>query len=96
PHGSGPAGDDDARAANETVVTDWDPVSKQPIFKTAAARLSLVERGLGRSAPAPSVAASAPAHSAAPDATTGGRGPETGRVPGRPRNENEPRDGDAG
>ncbi|WP_409351338.1 molybdopterin oxidoreductase family protein [Streptomyces decoyicus] len=96
PQGSGPAADDGGRAANETLVTDWDPVSKQPIFKTAAARLSLVERGLGRSAPAPSVAASAPAPSAAPDTGTGGGGPETGRVPGRPRNENEPRDGDAG
>jgi anaerobic selenocysteine-containing dehydrogenase len=26
------------RAANELTVTDWDPVSKQPTFKTAAAR----------------------------------------------------------
>jgi anaerobic selenocysteine-containing dehydrogenase len=28
------------RAANELTITDWDPVSKQPIFKTAAARVS--------------------------------------------------------
>lgn len=27
------------RAANELTLTDWDPVSKQPIFKTAAASL---------------------------------------------------------
>ena len=27
------------RAANELTVTDWDPASKQPIFKTAAAAL---------------------------------------------------------
>src|SRR5690606_28963112 len=27
---------DDGRAANELTVTDWDPASKQPIFKTAA------------------------------------------------------------
>nr|WP_218008058.1 nitrate reductase [Herbidospora sakaeratensis] len=27
------------RAANELTVTDWDPVSKQPIFKTTAARV---------------------------------------------------------
>lgn len=26
------------RAGNELTITDWDPVSKQPIFKTAAAR----------------------------------------------------------
>ena len=29
------------RAANELTLTDWDPASKQPIFKTAAARVSL-------------------------------------------------------
>lgn len=95
PTGSGPAEDEGGWAANETIVTDWDPVSKQPVFKTAAARLSLVERGLGRSAPAPSTAASAPAHPAPPDATTGVRGPEPGRVPDRPRSEGDPRDGDA-
>jgi anaerobic selenocysteine-containing dehydrogenase len=27
------------RAANELTITDWDPCSKQPIFKTAAAHL---------------------------------------------------------
>jgi anaerobic selenocysteine-containing dehydrogenase len=27
------------RAANELTVTDWDPASKQPIFKTAAAQI---------------------------------------------------------
>ncbi|MCV7103367.1 molybdopterin oxidoreductase family protein, partial [Mycobacterium palustre] len=28
------------RAGNELTLTDWDPVSKQPIYKTAAARLA--------------------------------------------------------
>lgn len=42
-------------------MTDWDPVSKQPLFKTAAASLSLVERGGGAQSPAPTVGASAPA-----------------------------------
>jgi anaerobic selenocysteine-containing dehydrogenase len=32
---------DHHRAANELTLTDWDPVSKQPIFKTAAARVSI-------------------------------------------------------
>jgi anaerobic selenocysteine-containing dehydrogenase len=36
--GSGPGGGR-GRAANELTVTDWDPASKQPLFKTAAARL---------------------------------------------------------
>ena len=31
------AADGHGRAANELTLTDWDPVSKQPIFKTAAA-----------------------------------------------------------
>jgi predicted molibdopterin-dependent oxidoreductase YjgC len=43
-----PAGHEPAavgRAANELTVTDWDPVSKQPLFKTAAAAVELVEKG---------------------------------------------------
>jgi anaerobic selenocysteine-containing dehydrogenase len=49
--GSGP-GDGPGRAANELTNTDWDPVSKQPLFKTAAARLVRVAAGDGPS-PAP-------------------------------------------
>ena len=36
--------EDAGRAANELTLTDWDPVSKQPIYKTAAAAADLVER----------------------------------------------------
>jgi anaerobic selenocysteine-containing dehydrogenase len=36
---SGPSADVPARAANELTMTIWDPVSKQPLFKTAACRL---------------------------------------------------------
>jgi anaerobic selenocysteine-containing dehydrogenase len=36
--GAGPDGS--ARAANELTITAWDPVSKQPLFKTAACRVS--------------------------------------------------------
>ncbi|NUW37644.1 nitrate reductase [Nonomuraea sp. SMC257] len=61
------------RAANEATVTDWDPVSKQPLFKTAAARVSLVERGRGLPAPAPTTTASRPAGpEGAVPATSGG------------------------
>ncbi|GAA2719481.1 MULTISPECIES: nitrate reductase [Streptomyces] len=60
------------RAANETTVTDWDPVSKQPLFKTAAARVTLVERGDGTPAPAPTTTASAPAAPGSVPPTTGG------------------------
>ncbi|WP_251091822.1 nitrate reductase [Streptomyces sp. Caat 7-52] len=45
PAGHRPADDGPGRAANETTITDWDPVSKQPLFKTCAARVTLVERG---------------------------------------------------
>jgi anaerobic selenocysteine-containing dehydrogenase len=37
-----PAGGTGIRAANELTVTDWDPVSKQPLFKTAAAAITRV------------------------------------------------------
>jgi anaerobic selenocysteine-containing dehydrogenase len=36
--------DGHTRAANELTLTDWDPVSKQPLFKTAAARAEVVEQ----------------------------------------------------
>lgn len=47
------------RAANELTLTDWDPVSKQPIFKTAAARLRRLQPGTSP-APAPTTTGSAP------------------------------------
>ncbi|MFI1678110.1 molybdopterin dinucleotide binding domain-containing protein [Streptomyces sp. NPDC020607] len=49
---------DAGRAANELTLTDWDPASKQPLFKTAAAALRRIEPGAGPT-PAPTTAASA-------------------------------------
>jgi hypothetical protein len=43
PEVSGLGGDQPGRAANELTITDWDPVSKQPLFKTSACRLQRVE-----------------------------------------------------
>jgi len=63
------------RAANELTITDWDPLSKQPIFKTAAAAVLLLDRD-GQPSPAPTNTASAPAGS-------GGTGDR--RRSGRPR-----------
>jgi anaerobic selenocysteine-containing dehydrogenase len=37
--GAAPADGEPGRAANELTITDWDPVSKQPVFKTSAARI---------------------------------------------------------
>ncbi len=39
------------RAGNELTPTDWDPASKQPIFKTAAARLQRRRTGVNVSHP---------------------------------------------
>jgi anaerobic selenocysteine-containing dehydrogenase len=72
PAGSGPDATTPGRAANETTITDWDPASKQPLFKTAAAALTLVERGIGEQAPAPTTTASAPTTPAGVRATVGG------------------------
>ena len=47
------------RAANELTITDWDPLSKQPIFKTAAAAIRLLDRD-GQPSAAPTTTASAP------------------------------------
>jgi predicted molibdopterin-dependent oxidoreductase YjgC len=58
------------RAANELTITDWDPASKQPLFKTAAARLQRVAGGAG-AAQAPTTAASRPVGDGVP-ATRGG------------------------
>jgi anaerobic selenocysteine-containing dehydrogenase len=45
--GSGPTGDGTGTAANELTITDWDPVSKQPLFKVSAVRLSRAGKDLG-------------------------------------------------
>ncbi|MGV9277341.1 molybdopterin oxidoreductase family protein [Streptomyces griseosporeus] len=44
PAGHRPDDDGAGRAANEATITDWDPVSKQPLFKTCAARVTLIAR----------------------------------------------------
>jgi len=59
------------RAANELTITQWDPFSKQPVFKTAAARVTKVAGADGAPSPAPTITASAPVEAVG---TTGGRG----------------------
>jgi anaerobic selenocysteine-containing dehydrogenase len=39
---AGTGGEDGGRAANELTITDWDPVSKQPLFKMTAVRVEPV------------------------------------------------------
>jgi anaerobic selenocysteine-containing dehydrogenase len=71
PEGHRP-GANGGRAANETTITDWDPVSKQPLFKTAAARLTLVKHGDDSGTSAPTTTASAPAEPHRVPPTVGG------------------------
>ncbi len=62
--------DDRPTAANELTRTEWDPVSKQPVFKVTAVRVSKVAERNGEPALAPTITASAPATRA--DAVTEG------------------------
>jgi anaerobic selenocysteine-containing dehydrogenase len=59
------------RAGNALTITEWDPVSKQPIFKTVAAQLRRRPGAGRRAAVAPTTAASAPVNAQQPP-TVGG------------------------
>ena len=61
---------DHPTAANELTITEWDPVSKQPVFKNAAVRVERIAAGTGP-APAPTTTASRPAVATVPP-TRGG------------------------
>jgi anaerobic selenocysteine-containing dehydrogenase len=71
------SGSSPARQANELTMTAWDPVSKQPYFKTAACRVVRVRAGSGP-APAPTTTASRPAAAAA----AAGQAPQLTRTAG--------------
>jgi hypothetical protein len=70
PDGDSPDGR--PRAANELTITEWDPVSKQPLFKMAAVKVEKVADSGGEPAPAPTTTASAPVTSGAIPETVGG------------------------
>ena len=59
------------RAANELTVTSWDPVSKQPMFKLAAVRVTKIGPSGGVPAPAPTTGAAAPLDPSSVPPTTG-------------------------
>jgi anaerobic selenocysteine-containing dehydrogenase len=67
------------RAANELTMTKWDPVSKQPIYKTGAVRVEKVRTG-SSPAPAPTTTASSPLTEGVPD--TVGEGADAQSVVG--------------
>jgi anaerobic selenocysteine-containing dehydrogenase len=64
------------RAANELTITEWDPASKQPLYKVGAVRVTKIADSSGTPAPAPTTTASAPVSGSfdgpAPAPTTGG------------------------
>jgi anaerobic selenocysteine-containing dehydrogenase len=74
PEGDGPDGR--PRAVNELTITEWDPVSKQPLFKVGAAKVTKIAEAGGEPSPAPTTTASAPVAEGsggpAPRETTGG------------------------
>jgi hypothetical protein len=54
-------------------MTDWDPASKQPLFKTAAAAVELLEPANGEPSRAPTTTGSRPVTASAAEPTAGGR-----------------------
>lgn len=60
------------RAANEAVVTDWDPVSKQPLFKAGTAAVTKVAAADVPATPAPTAGGHAAEVEERPKATSGG------------------------
>ncbi|MEV7135927.1 nitrate reductase [Arthrobacter sp. NPDC093128] len=63
-------------AANELTLTDWDPVSKQPMFKNAAVKVQKIADASG-AAPAPTTTASRPTdHSGAQQVPPTAGGPD--------------------
>ncbi len=48
------------RAANELTITEWDPASKQPLYKVGAVKVTKIADSGGMPAPAPTTTASAP------------------------------------
>jgi anaerobic selenocysteine-containing dehydrogenase len=69
------------RAANEVTITAWDPVSKQPLFKVAAVRVTKVAAGGGSPSPAPTVGAPAPLDPSTVPPTVGGSAAEATATP---------------
>jgi ferredoxin-nitrate reductase len=76
-------GDGGPRAANELTTTEWDPASKQPLYKVGAVRVTKVADAGGTPAPAPTNTASAPTSDGSVPETVGGEDAEVEEVLGR-------------
>jgi ferredoxin-nitrate reductase len=64
------------RAANELTMTEWDPASKQPLYKVGAVKVTKIADAGGMPAQAPTNTASASASNSQLPETAGGRDAE--------------------
>src|SRR5829696_8864318 len=71
------------RAANELTITEWDPASKQPLYKVGAVRVTKVATSDGTPAPAPTNTASAPTSVGSMPETAGGEAAEVDETVGK-------------
>jgi ferredoxin-nitrate reductase len=78
---SGPDGR--PRAANELTITEWDPASKQPLYKVGAVRVTKIADAGGTPAPAPTTTASAPISGVSVPETAGGGDAEVEETVGK-------------
>jgi anaerobic selenocysteine-containing dehydrogenase len=75
--------DGQPRAANELTITEWDPASKQPLYKVGAVKVTKIADAGGTPAPAPTNTASAPASDGQLQETAGGRDTEVDESVGK-------------
>jgi predicted molibdopterin-dependent oxidoreductase YjgC len=71
------------RAANELTITEWDPASKQPLYKVGAVRVTKIADAGGTPAPAPTNTASAPISGVSVPETAGGGDAEVEETVGK-------------
>ena len=71
------------RAANELTITEWDPASKQSLYKVGAVRVTKISGSGGTPAPAPTTTASAPTSGVSMAGTMGGRDAEIRETVGK-------------
>jgi anaerobic selenocysteine-containing dehydrogenase len=71
------------RAANELTITEWDPASKQPLYKVGAARVTKISGSDDTPAPAPTTTASAPISDASRAGTVDARDTEVREIMGK-------------
>jgi predicted molibdopterin-dependent oxidoreductase YjgC len=81
PEGDSPDGH--PRAANELTITEWDPASKQPLYKVGAVRVTRVSDSGGTRSAAPTTTASAPASGVSVPGTAGGENAEVEEIVGK-------------